>query len=253
MVLITGASSGIGKACAQLFASEGARLILVARREQRLKALTEELEQKYQSKILPIVLDVTSRDDVADKIGGLEGHWKYLDLVINNAGLAAGADKVQEAKIDDWEAMIDTNIKGLLYVTKAALPAMMRTGIGHIINIGSVAAHQTYVGGSVYCATKHAVRAFTEGLKLDLTGTRIRVSLIDPGMVATEFSDVRYKGDKDKSEAVYEGFKPLSADDVADAVYYCATRPPHVDIQDIVLYPTAQSSSSMVHRETDGA
>lgn len=249
MVMITGASSGIGKACAEKFASEGARLILIARREARLKALTTFLQDKYQSQILPIVLDVTKRQKVVDILGSLDSHWQYIDILINNAGLAAGADRVQEASIDDWEAMIDTNVKGLLYVTKTVLPAMTRTGIGHIVNIGSVSGHQTYSGGSVYCATKHAVRAFTEGLKLDLADTRIRVSLVDPGMVETEFSEVRFKGDKAKSSAVYQGFKPLQPEDVADAVYYCASRPPHVDVQDIILYPTAQSSVNSVRRD----
>ncbi len=248
LVFITGASSGIGKACAELFAKNGARLLLCARRMEKLQSLVAELKQKYQTTIQLMELDVRNREEVQHQFSALASNWQEIDILINNAGLAAGMEKAQEASLDDWDQMIDTNVKGLLYVTRAVLPDMVHRNRGHIINLGSVAGHEVYPGGSVYCATKHAVLALSKGLKLDLLGTQIRVSSIDPGMVKTEFSEVRFKGDHQKAEAVYKGLTPLSPEDIADAIYYCASRPPHVNISEMILLATAQGSATHVSR-----
>lgn len=249
VVFITGASSGIGVACAKAFAGLGARLLLAARRLDRLEVLQKQLSQESEAEVYTVRLDVRSRDHVRQVIASLPEEWGAIDVLVNNAGLSRGLDKLQEADIDDWEEMIDTNVKGLLYVSRAVIPGMVKRGRGHVINIGSIAGHEVYPGGSVYCASKHAVKAITKGLKLDLLGTPVRVTSVDPGMVKTEFSLVRFHGDQERAEKVYQGLTPLSPDDVADAVVYSATRPPHVNINQIILMPTAQASATLAHRK----
>ncbi len=250
IVLITGASSGIGEACARVFAQAGAKLILVARRQERLEQLAEQLSKEQACELHLIPLDVCDRSAVQSALDNLAEPWSAVDILINNAGLSRGLDKVHEANIEDWEEMIDTNIKGLLYMTRALLPGMVSRGRGHVINLGSIAGHQTYPGGSVYCATKAAVKSISEGLKLDLLGTPVRVSSVDPGMVETEFSDVRFHGDTERAKKVYQGLTPLTPDDVADVVFFCATRPAHVNINDVILMPVDQASTTLVNRQT---
>ncbi len=248
-VLITGASSGIGKASAQLFAREGARLLLCARRLDRIQMLAEALSNQYKVEVHCFVLDVRCKEAVFKAIQTLPAAWQSIDVLLNNAGLAAGLDTLQEGGVDDWEAMIDTNIKGLLYVTKAVLPGMIKRNEGHVMNIGSIAGRQVYPKGAVYCATKHAVNAINQGLRHDLLGTNIRVTSIDPGAVETEFSQVRFKGDKKRAAEVYEGFQPLCAEDIAEAVIFSASRPSHVNISEILIMPTAQAAASRVARK----
>ncbi len=249
VVFITGASSGIGAACAKAFAAKGARLLLCARRIARVDALASALSAEFNIRTRSIQLDVRSHREVAEAISSLPDEWKDIDVLVNNAGLSRGLDKLQNGSISDWDEMIDTNVKGLLYVTRVVLPGMITRGRGHIINIGSIAGHAVYPAGNVYCASKHAVRALSEGLKMDVLGTPVRVSSIDPGLVETEFSQVRFHGDTERAKKVYEGMQPLSGDDIADAVIYCATRPAHVNINEVILMPVAQSSVSLVDRK----
>ncbi len=244
IVLVTGASSGIGAACAQVFSAQGARLLLAARRLERLKELARRLEGESYC----LQLDVTRPTQVESAIGSLPQEWQEIDLLINNAGLSRGRDKLHEGRRQDWEEMIDTNVKGLLYVTRAVVPGMVKRGQGQIINIGSIAGQEVYQGGNVYCATKFAVRALTQGLKMDLLGTPLRVSSVSPGLVETEFSQVRFHGDAERAKAVYAGLQPLTAEDVAEAVLFCASRPPHVNINDVALMPVAQASALLVSR-----
>jgi NADP-dependent 3-hydroxy acid dehydrogenase YdfG len=248
MVFITGASSGIGKACAEQFARLGAHLIITARRLDRLSATAKELSSKYGIQCIPVQLDVRDHNQVESVFKKLEQDHMAIDILVNNAGLALSFNKLQEGFVDHWDTMIDTNIKGLLYVTKAALPFMLKKNSGHIINIGSVAGHGCYASGNVYSATKHAVRAISKSLRLDLIGTAIRVSEVDPGAVETEFSEIRFN-DKEKAKKVYQGFQPLVAEDIADAVVYCATRPLHVNIAELIIYPQAQASLTDVYRQ----
>lgn len=248
IVLITGASSGIGAACAKIFAEHGAKLILCARRDEKNKQVAQELQQQYSVEILTLQMDVQQAEKVQDALTNLPPEWRDIDILINNAGLSLGLDKIQTGNIADWEQMIDTNVKGLLYVTGTVLPGMVARNCGHIINIGSISGHEVYAGGVVYCATKFAVHAITAGLKKDLHGTAVRVSTVDPGIVETDFSQVRFKGDTSRAEAVYKGLMPLIPDDIADAVYYCASRPPHVNIREMIILPTAQSSTEMIDR-----
>jgi 3-hydroxy acid dehydrogenase / malonic semialdehyde reductase len=248
VVLITGASSGIGKACALAFAKEGANLILAARRLERLNELADSLIKENNIKVLAIEIDVRNYENVKKNFSNLPKEWEKIDLIINNAGLAKGFSTLYEGEIEHWEEMIDTNIKGLLYVTRQILPGMVERKSGHIINIGSTAGHEVYKSGNVYCATKYAVNALTQSIRLDVLDKNINVSTVDPGMVRTEFSDVRFSGDKEKVEKVYEGLIPLSAEDVAEAVLFCATRPSHVNINEIILTCTAQASSTQVYR-----
>lgn len=250
-VLITGASSGIGAACARLMAPTGARLIVAARRSEPLQALAEELQQQHPVEVLPVVLDVRHAEAVSAAIATLPDPWQDIDILINNAGLSRGLDKQYEAPLDDWEAMIDTNIKGLLYVTRAVVPGMVARGRGHVVNIGSIAGRQTYPGGSVYCASKAAVRALSEGLLLDLVDTPVRVTNIDPGLVETEFSLVRFGGDADRAKGVYQGMTPLTGDDIADVILFAVTRPPHVTISDLLIMPTDQASVFHVRRRAE--
>jgi 3-hydroxy acid dehydrogenase / malonic semialdehyde reductase len=249
-VLITGASSGIGAACARIFAAEDARLILAARRRNRLEALAATLHRDGAADPHLLELDVRDRAQVETTLRSLPTAWANVDILINNAGLSRGLEKLYEGSPDDWDEMIDTNLKGLLYVTRTLLPGMVERGKGHVINLGSIAGHQTYPNGNVYCATKAAVRALTEGIKMDLLGTPIRVSSIDPGLVETEFSNVRFHGDGDRAQRVYQGMTPLTPDDIAEIVLFCASRPPHVNISELLVVPTDQSSSTMVYRRS---
>lgn len=246
--LITGASSGIGQACARSFAAAGARLILSARRGDRLEALASEVRRVSQQEVLTLQLDVRERAAVQARLGGLLPPFDEVDILVNNAGLSRGLEKVHTGSIDDWEEMLDTNVKGLLYVTRAILPGMVQRGRGHIVNIGSIAGRQTYPNGNVYCGSKAAVRAISEGLKLDLNGTPIRVTEVDPGLVSTEFSAVRFHGDQQRADKVYDGMTPLTGADIADIVLFAVTRPAHVNLSEILVMPTDQSSATMVHR-----
>ena len=248
-ILITGASSGIGAACATAFGQENCKLILAARRLENLECQAQQLYELYKTETHLLQLDVRDRAAVELAIGSLPSPWSEVDILINNAGLSRGLDKLYLGDIEDWEEMIDTNIKGLLYLTRYVLPGMVDRGSGHIINIGSIAGHQTYPGGNVYCGSKAAVKAISEGLKLDLLGTPIRVTSIDPGMVETEFSQVRFHGDREKAKKVYEGIKPLTAQDVADVIFFCATRPAHVNINQVILMPVDQASATLVNRQ----
>jgi NADP-dependent 3-hydroxy acid dehydrogenase YdfG len=248
-IFITGASSGIGKACAEEFAKEGANLLLSARREERLNELENTLKKNYSIKVKTLLLDVRDKKRVEKGLSSLPQQWKDIDVLINNAGLARGFDKIQEGSTVDWDEMIDTNIKGLLFVTRQVLPNMIRRECGHIINIGSTAGHEVYVKGNVYCATKFAVKALTQSIRIDVLDKNIKVTSIDPGMVETEFSLVRFNGDSEKAKNVYGGLVPLSAKDVASAVVFCASRPPHVNINEIIITPVAQASSTQVYRK----
>ena len=238
LVCITGASSGIGRACADVFARAGCRLLLVARRRDRLAALADGLAAECHL----LALDVRNRDAVNAAFETLPVEWRAIDALVNNAGLSRGLEKVHEGLPQDWQEMIDTNVKGLLWVTRALLPDMVARDRGHIINIGSISGHQVYAGGAVYCATKYAVRAITQGLRIDLLGTRVRVSSVDPGMVETEFSLVRFHGDQARAAAVYRQFPPLQPADVAECVLFCATRPEHVTVMDLVVMPQDQAA-----------
>lgn len=250
VVLITGASSGIGFACAHAFARKGAQLILTARRKQRLNDLEKELKVKHKTEVRAIQLDVRNLAAVEKAIKDLQERWQEIEVLVNNAGLSRGLDKLHEGKIEDWEEMIDTNVKGLLYVSRAVIPGMVARGRGTIINLGSIAGHEVYQGGNVYCASKHAVDAITRGLRLDLVDTPIRVCTVDPGLVETEFSIVRFRGNQERAGAVYKGIQALRPEDVAEAILFCATRPPHVQLAQIVILPTAQASTTLVHRNS---
>jgi len=249
IVLITGASAGIGEACAKAFAAEGAKLILAARRVERLKALSQKLDKKYCTDSLVIKLDVQDRNEVSNALGDIPQDWQNIDILINNAGSSQGLDKVQDGHYENWEIMIDTNVKGLLYVTREILPGMIKRGTGHIVNLGSIAGYLVYPSGNVYCATKHAVRALTEGMQMDVVDTPVRVSAVSPGLVETEFSLVRFKGDAEKAKNVYKGIHPLTGEDVAEAIIFCVTRPAQVNINDIIIMPTSQASALVVHRD----
>ena len=249
VVFITGASSGIGASCAVQFARLGAKLLLAARRLDRLNAFADTLRKEHSVDVLTAKLDVRKRPDVDSVLNALPDAWKRIALLVNNAGLASGLTPLQDGDVEDWEKMIDTNVKGLLYVTRAVVPGMIQRGEGHIINLGSIAGYQFYPKGNVYSATKAAVNALTNAMRMDLLGTPLRVSTVDPGLVETEFSIVRFHGDKARADKAYEGMTPLTPDDVADAVVYCATRPARVNIQQIVMTPTEQASTTMVHRK----
>jgi 3-hydroxy acid dehydrogenase/malonic semialdehyde reductase len=250
VVFITGASSGIGRSCAREFAREGARILMCARRADRLGRLAGELTAAFSVPVHHFGLDVRDQPGVERAVNALPGDWREIDVLVNNAGLSRGLDKLHEGRLSDWEEMIDTNVKGLLYVSRAVIPGMIARGRGHIINIGSIAGHEVYPGGNVYCATKFAVNALSRGLRLDLNGTPLRVSTVDPGMVETEFSLVRFHGDESRAAKTYQGFTPLSPDDVAAAVVFCATRPAHVNVSEVIVMPTAQASTMLVHRKT---
>lgn len=246
---ITGASAGIGKACAELFAKEKSNLILTARRVDRLKSLAKKLEKENEIKVKCLKLDVCNYEQIEKTINSLEAKWKKIDILINNAGLSRGLDKIYEGKKEDWNEMIDTNIKGLIFVTRHILPLMVKRKKGHIINIGSTAGHEVYPKGNIYAATKFAVKALTQSTRIDVLENGIKVSSVDPGMVETEFSLVRFRGDKKKAQDVYKGLQPLLPNDVADAVLFCATRPENVNINQLILTPLAQASSTQVVRK----
>ncbi|MEA5506050.1 SDR family oxidoreductase [Halotia wernerae UHCC 0503] len=250
IILITGASSGIGTACARIFAGEGAKLILAARRLERLQQLADILSKEFSIDMYLLKLDVRDRIAVESAISTLPAAWSHIDILINNAGLSRGLDKLHEGDFQNWEEMIDTNIKGLLYLSRYVVPGMVSRGRGHVVNLGSIAGHQTYPGGNVYCATKAAVKAISEGLKQDLLGIPVRVTSVDPGMVETEFSDVRFHGDAERANKVYQGVTPLSADDVADVIFFCVTRSPHVNINEVILMPVDQASATLVNRQS---
>ena len=251
VVLITGASSGIGEATARAFAATGAKLLLCARRLDKLKALEADLMTAGAEAVHSEELDVTRRSAVEALLadtGSLPAEWQSIDILINNAGLSRGLGKLYEDDPENWEEMIDTNTKGLLYVTRAVVPGMVRRGGGHVVSLGSTAGHQTYAGGSVYCATKAAERVLSEGLKLDLMGTPVRVTSIDPGMVQTDFSNIRFRGDEAKAAKVYENITPLQAADVADAILWACTRPAHVNIHSMLLTSIDQANSTTLVR-----
>ncbi len=248
-ILITGASAGIGEASALKMAELGHRLILTGRRKQSLDLLAAELAKKYGTESLVLSFDVRNREEVNQNLGQLPDDWNSIDVLINNAGLAAGLDFVDEASLNDWDQMIDTNIKGLLYVTRVISPGMVQRKKGHIINIGSIAGKEVYSKGSVYCATKHAVDALTRGMRQDLLPHRIKVSAIHPGAVETEFSLVRFKGDQEKAKSVYIGFEPLIAKDIAEAIEFVISRPDHVNIDDLLIMPSAQASATQIRRD----
>jgi len=247
IVFITGASAGIGMACAEAFAHEGCRLILAARRLEKLDALAAKLKAEHGTECHTIELDVRDREKVNAVIENFPAGWANIDILVNNAGLSRGLDKVQEAYWLDWEEMIDTNVKGLLWVSRAVMPGMVERDHGHVINIGSIAGRQVYPGGNVYCASKYAVRAISKGMRIDLLGTRVRCSSVDPGLVETEFSEVRFRGDTERAGQTYQNFPPLKAEDIAETVLFCATRPPHVNIHDVLIMPQDQAAVYASH------
>ncbi len=250
IVFITGASSGIGAACATAFAQQGCRLLLAARRKDRLVADSAALLSAGAPEVHCLALDVRDSDAVAAAVAALPVEWAAIDILVNNAGLSRGLDPLAEGKLDDWNEMIDTNVKGLLYVTRAVVPGMLNRGRGHIINLGSTAGRMTYPKGAVYCATKAAERSITEGLREDVLGTALRVTTVDPGMVQTEFSNVRFHGDDARAAKVYEGLTPLTPADVAEAIVWAASRPAHVNISEILLTPVDQANSLLFNRRT---
>lgn len=246
-VLITGATAGIGEATARLLASNNFRLILCGRRADRLKQLQQELSVKTE--VTTLTFDVRNRKEVASALQSLPEGWKKIDVLINNAGGAHGLDPIHTGNIDDWEAMIDANVKGLLYVSREILPGMVQRQSGHVINIGSIAGREVYAGGNVYCASKFAVDALSRGMRIDLNTAGIKVTQVNPGLVETEFSLVRFKGDENRAATPYKGLEPLTGDDIADSILYVLTRPPHVVIADLVLFPVAQASATVVKRD----
>lgn len=248
-IFITGATSGFGEACARKFAAGGDHLILTGRRKDRLEALKQELEDRAGIQVLPLVFDVQDRSAVFATVAELPEAWRRIDILINNAGLALGRDFFEEGSLEDWETMIDTNVKGLLYVSKAVLPLMIPVGHAHIINIGSVAGKEVYEKGNVYCGSKFAVDAISRSMRIDLLRHGIKVTAIHPGAAETEFSNVRFKGDEGLAKKIYEGYTPLSAEDVADAVYYCAGLPSHVCINDLVMTCTAQADAIYFYKK----
>jgi NADP-dependent 3-hydroxy acid dehydrogenase YdfG len=249
LVLITGATSGIGKSTAQLFAKNGHDLIITGRREDRLKEIKTQLESDFKIKITTLCFDIRKLSEVENAISTLSSENKKIDVLVNNAGLAAGLGPIQSGNIDHWERMIDTNIKGLLYISRAISNLMIENKKGHIINIGSIAGKEVYANGNVYCATKHAVDALNKAMRIDLLPHNIKVTAINPGMVETEFSIVRFDGDSDKAKKVYEGLQPLTPEDIAETIYWVANRPPHVNINDIIIMPTVQATATNVIRK----
>ncbi|MGL5689288.1 MAG: SDR family NAD(P)-dependent oxidoreductase [Bacteroidales bacterium] len=249
IILITGATSGIGEALAIKLAKEGYSLILTGRRAERLEKLKIELIKEYSANIKTICFDIRDKESVFDAIDQLPQEWSDISVLVNNAGLAAGLAPIQDGLLSDWEQMIDTNLKGLLYITKAILPKMIKKQKGHIVNVGSIAGIETYQNGNVYCATKHAVNSLTSGMRMDLVKFGIKVSQVLPGAVNTEFSLVRFKGDTDRANKVYDGFKPLCAQDIADAIQYIIEAPDHVNISDMVILPSAQASAAITERK----
>lgn len=248
-VLITGASAGIGEACAEVFAEQGARLILWARRAERLEALGKRLHADHGTDVITEVVDVRDRAAVDLAMSMIPEAWRTIDVLVNNAGLSRGLSPFHEGSHDDWEEMIDTNVKGLVYVSRAVIPGMVQRGRGTVVNIASIAGRQAYRGGNVYGATKAAVKMLSDSWQIDLNGTGVRVTNVDPGLAETEFSQVRFRGDTDRAATVYKGYTPLSGRDVADVVLFAATRPPHVSLQDILITPVDQATVSIVNKQ----
>lgn len=248
IIFITGATSGIGEGCARKFASEGANLILNGRNQDKLNELKVELEADFGIEVLLLPFDVRDRERAKVAIESLEGKWKSIDVLVNNAGLVIGFDKEFEGVLEEWDIVIDTNIKGLLNITRLVTPGMVQRGVGHIINIGSIAGDAAYPGGSVYCATKAAVKTLSDGLRQDLVDTPLRVTNIKPGLVETNFSVVRYRGDKEAADNFYKGIKPLSGSDVAESVYFAASAPAHVQVAEILVFATNQATSNVTYR-----
>lgn len=248
-IMITGATAGIGEATAHIYAENGYDLIITGRREDRLNQLKTKLEEDYNCKVKTLCFDVRNQAEVQKHINSLDGTWKEIDVLLNNAGLAKGFSDIQNGNVEDWETMIDTNIKGLLYVSRAVMPLMIERKSGHIVNLGSIAGKEVYAKGNVYCSTKHAVEGITKALRLDLLPYKIKVSGVCPGAVDTEFSTVRFDGDKQRAATVYDGYQPLLARDVAEAIYFVTSRPFHVNINDLLIMPTAQANTSNLLRE----
>lgn len=251
IAFITGASSGIGAACARLFAQNGYDLILVARRTERLQQLKTELESNGKTQCLTLALDIRNKKKVQESVASLSTEWRNISVLVNNAGLASGLSHFFEGDTEDWDKMIDTNIKGLLYVSREIAPLMISNGTGHIVNIGSIAGKEVYDKGNVYCSTKHAVDALNRAMRLELCSLGVRVTAVNPGAVETEFSVVRFHGDTERAAKVYEGFENLVAADIADAVFWAASRPPHVNINDIIIMPMAQPAAGMIQRKNN--
>jgi 3-hydroxy acid dehydrogenase/malonic semialdehyde reductase len=249
IVLITGATSGFGEAMAYKFAKEGWDTIITGRRTERLQEVATKIKSKYNTNVLTLSFDVQDLDAVKNAINSIPQEWQKISVLINNAGLAVGRGPIQEGIYEDWNRMIDTNIKGLLYVSRELTPIMIQNGYGHIINIASLAGHENYGGGNVYCGTKHAVRSITRGMRIDLVDKGIKVSVVSPGAAETEFSIVRYKGNKQLADKTYEGYKALQPEDVAESVFFIANQPPHVNIEEIFLLPTAQATSTIFHKK----
>jgi len=248
VALVTGASAGIGEACGRALAQAGADVVLAARRRDRVEELARELEGAHGVRALALALDVRDRRGVEAALGALPAPFAAVDILVNNAGLGRGMDKLYQGDPAEWDEVLDTNVKGLLYVTRCLVPGMVERGRGHVVNLGSVAGREVYPGGNVYCASKFAVKALTRALKMDLLGTPVRVTTVDPGMVETEFSVVRFRGDRERAAKVYENLEALQPEDIADAVLWAVTRPARVDVTEIVVMPTAQSSAMLNHR-----
>lgn len=251
-IFITGATSGIGEGCARKFAAMGSNLILNGRNTEKLESLKKELTAQGVE-VLTLPFDVRDRKAMQQAVDSLQGQWKHVDVLINNVGLVIGMDKEHEGSLDEWDIVIDTNIKALLAMTRLIVPGMVKRGCGHVINIGSIAGDAAYAGGSVYCATKAAVKALSDGLRIDLVDTPVRVTNIKPGMVETNFSVIRFRGDQDKADAVYKGIRPLTGDDIADVVYYAASAPAHVQIAEVLVMPTYQATGTVCHRQEQAA
>lgn len=249
IAFITGATAGIGRATATLFAKNGYNIIITGRRAERLEEFSSHLKSAYNIDVLSLNFDVRHLKEVENVIASIPQEWKKINVLVNNAGLAVGLNNIQEGVVDDWERMIDTNVKGLLYMTRNIAPIMIQNGYGHIVNIGSIAGKEVYANGNVYCATKHAVDALSKSMRIDLLPHNIKVTAINPGMVETEFSVVRFKGDDERAKSVYKGMQPLKAEDIAETIYWVASRPPHVNINDIVIMPTVQANATTTIRK----
>jgi 3-hydroxy acid dehydrogenase / malonic semialdehyde reductase len=249
IAFITGATAGIGKSTAEIFAKNGYNLIITGRRQDRLEAFSKQLKDNYKIDVLSLHFDVRNLKEVQDAVKSIPENWKKINVLVNNAGLAVGLNSIQEGVTDDWDRMIDTNIKGLLYMTRTLVPLMTANGFGHIVNLGSIAGKEIYANGNVYCATKHAVDALSKSMRIDLLPHNIKVTAIHPGMVETEFSIVRFKGDEEKAKNVYKGVQPLTPDDIAETIYWTASRPSHVNINDVIIMPTVQATATTVLRK----
>ncbi|HEY9001224.1 MAG TPA: SDR family oxidoreductase [Mucilaginibacter sp.] len=249
ITLITGATAGIGEACAHVFARERYDVIITGRRADRLEKLAQQLKKEYNVKVFTLEFDVRDREEVITKLEALPEEWKKINVLVNNAGLSQGLDPIQDGSYEDWETMIDTNIKGLLYVTKVVSNWMISNAFGHIVNLGSIAGKEVYPNGNVYCASKHAVDALNKGMRIDLLPYGIKVTAVHPGAVETEFSEVRFKGDKARAKKVYDGFEPLVAKDIAETIWFVVSRPPHVNINELTIMPTAQANAVNIYRK----